>query len=158
MIADDVAGLRRRYLLMAASAAPVDMAFNSVFIVMTGAWSFAPRSLGASIVLLGLVNWLIARRLFAPIDRYLHEQASFADTQRRLTQLPLLTARSVAILSLVLTIFRLTATYLFTAPGLTGVPRPTIAQVITLCLVLPVFFFTYTYFVISDYLAGLCTF
>ena len=37
-------------------------------------------------------------------------------------------------------------------------PRPTIAQVITLCIVLPVFYFTYTYFVISDYLAGLCTF
>ena len=41
---------------------------------------------------------------------------------------------------------------------MTGVPRPTIAQVITLCIVLPVFYFTYTYFVISDYLAGLCTF
>lgn len=158
MIAEDVARLRRRYLLMVVSAAPVDIAFNSVFIVMTGAWSFAPRSMGASIVLLGLVNWLIARRLFAPIDRYLQGQASFADTQRRLTQLPLLTARCVAILSLVLTIFRLTATYLFTDPGLTGIPRPTIAQVITLCLVLPVFFFTYTYFVISDYLASLCTF
>src|SRR5262249_48640281 len=133
-------------------------AFASVFIIMTGAWSFAPRSLGAIILLLGLVNWFVARRLFAPIERYLRGEARFEDTQRRLTQLPILTARTVAILSLALTIFRLTATYFFTDPDLTGVPRPTIAQVITLCLVLPVFFFTYTYFVISDYLAGLCTF
>ena len=158
MSAENVTALRRRYLLMAVSAAPVDMAFALVFIVMTGAWSFAPRSLGASIVLMGLVNWLVARQLFAPIERYLRGEARFEDTQRRLTQLPILTARTVALLDLVLTIFRLTATYLFTDPDLTGVPQPTIAQVITLCLVLPVFFFTYTYFVISDYLAGLCTF
>jgi class 3 adenylate cyclase len=59
---------------------------------------------------------------------------------------------------LVLTVFRLTATYIFTDPGMTGVPQPTVAQVITLCIIFPVFFFTYTYFVISDYLAGLCTF
>ncbi len=157
MTADDVASLRRRYLLMAVSAAPVDMAFALVFIIMTGAWSFAPRSLGASIVLLGLIMWFVARRLFAPIERYLRGEVRFEDTQRRLTQLPILTARTVALLSLVLTIFRLTSTYLFTDPDLTGVPRPTIAQVVTLCLVLPVFFFTYTYFVISDYLAGLCT-
>jgi class 3 adenylate cyclase len=155
---DDIAGLRRRYLLMTVSALAVDVAFTLVFIVMTGAWSFVPRSLGASVVLLGFMNWFLASRRFAPIERYLRGEASFEDTQRRITQLPLLTARHVAILDLVLTVFRLTATYIFTDPSLTNVPQPTIAQVIILCLVLPVFFFTYTYFVISDYLAGLCAF
>ena len=125
---------------------------------MTGAWSFVPRSLGASVVLLGFVNWLLASRRFAPIERYLRGETSFEDTQRRITQLPFLTAQTVAILDLVLTAFRLTATYLFTDPSVTNVPQPTIAQVITLSLVLPVFFFTYAYFVTSDYLAGLCAF
>jgi class 3 adenylate cyclase len=154
----DISALRRRYLLMATSALPVDIAFTLVFIVMTGAWSFAPRSLGAAIILLGGVNYLLARRLFAPIERYLKGEAKFEDIQRRLTQLPILTAQRVGVLMLVLTVFRLTATYVFTDPGMTGVPQPTIAQVISLCIIFPVFFFTYTYFVISDYLAGLCTF
>ena len=154
----DISMLRRRYLLMATSALPVDIAFTLVFIVMTGAWSFAPRSLGAAIILLGGVNYLLARRLFAPIERYLKGEAKFEDIQRRLTQLPILTAQRVGVLMLVLTVFRLTATYVFTDPGMTGVPQPTIAQVISLCIIFPVFFFTYTYFVISDYLAGLCTF
>ncbi len=154
----EIAALRRRYLLMATSALPLDIAFTLVFIVMTGAWSFAPRSLGAAVVLLGGVNYLLARRLFAPIERYLKGEVKFDDIQRRLTQLPILTAQRVGVLMLVLTVFRLTATYVFTDPGMTGVPQPTIAQVISLCIIFPVFFFTYTYFVISDYLAGLCTF
>jgi class 3 adenylate cyclase len=154
----DIGALRRRYLLMATSALPVDIAFTLVFIVMTGAWSFAPRSLGAAVILLGGVNYLLARRLFAPIERYIQGEAKFEDIQRRLTQLPILTAQRVGVLMLVLTVFRLTATYVFTDPGMTGVPQPTIAQVVSLCIIFPVFFFTYTYFVISDYLAGLCTF
>lgn len=153
----EIATLRRRYLLMATSALPLDIAFTLVFIVMTGAWSFAPRSLGASVVLLGIVNYLLASRLFAPIDRYLKGEATFGDIQRRLTQLPILTAQRVGALMLLLTIFRLTATYILTDPAMSGVPQPTLAQVITLCIIFPVFFFTYTYFVISDYLAGLCT-
>jgi class 3 adenylate cyclase len=154
----EIAALRRRYLLMATSALPLDIAFTLVFIVMTGAWSFAPRSLGGSVVLLGIVNYILASRLFAPIDHYLKGEAKFDDIQRRLTQLPILTAQRVGVLMLLLTIFRLTATYILTDPGMSGVPRPTISQVITLCIIFPVFFFTYTYFVISDYLVGLCTF
>jgi class 3 adenylate cyclase len=154
----EVAALRRRYLLMATSAMLVDIAFTLVFLVMTGAWSFAPRSLGASVVLLGGVNYFLSGRRFEPINRFLKGEASFEDTQRRITQLPILTAQHVAILVLVLTIFRLSYTYFLTDPSVTKVPQPTIEQVITLCIIFTVFYFTYTYFVISDYLAGLCAF
>jgi class 3 adenylate cyclase len=154
----EIAAIRRRYLLMVTSVAAIDVAFALVFIVMNSAWSFAPRSLGAGLALLLGVNYVVSSRLFAPIERYLKGQASFEDTQRRITQLPLLTARFVAILDLLLTLFRLGSTYFFTDPALTGVPQPTIAQVITLSIVLPIFFFTYTYFVVTDYLAGLCAF
>ena len=156
--AAEIAAIRRRYLLTAVSALALDVAFTLVFIVMTGAWSFAPRSLGVSLVLLGGVNYLLASWLFRPIERFLKGEVPFEDVQRRITQLPLLSARSVGILMLALTLFRLTYTYLFTDPGMTGVPRPTVAQVITLCIVLPVFYFTYAYFVVSDFLAELCDF
>ena len=154
----EIAAIRRRYLLMAVSAAGVDIAFNLIFIALNSAWSFAPRSVGAGLLLLGAVNLVLSMRLFAPIERFLKGGASFEDTQRRITQLPLLTAQHVAILELALTIFRLGSSYFLNDPAVTGVPQPTLAQVITLCIVLPVFYFTYTYFVISDYLSDLCAF
>jgi class 3 adenylate cyclase len=154
----EIAAIRRRYLLMAVSAAGVDIAFNLVFVALQGAWSFAPRSVGISVVLLLGVNYFIAIRQFAPIQRYLDGKATFEQAQRRLTQLPLRTAQVVGILELLVTLFRLGSTYFLTDPAMTGVPRPSLAQVITLSVVLPVFFFTYTYFVISDYLTRLCSF
>jgi class 3 adenylate cyclase len=153
-----IANLRRRYLLMAASPAGIDLVFTLVFLVLTDAWSFAPRSIGAGLFLLLGVNLFLSWRRYQPIQRFLEGRASFEDTQRRLTQLPILTAQHMALLVLALTLFRLTYTWVFTDPSVTGVPRPTIADVIALCIILPVFYFTYTYFVISDYLAGLCTF
>ncbi|CAN5920296.1 hypothetical protein BH11PSE3_BH11PSE3_41020 [soil metagenome] len=156
--AAEIAAIRRRYLLMAVSAAGVDIAFNLVFVAMAGAWSFATRSVGVSLVLLVGVNYLVASRLFAPIATYLEGKSRFENAERRLTQLPLRTGQAVAILEFLVTLFRLGSTYFLTDPALTGVPLPALEQVITLCIVLPVFFFTYTYFVISDYLTRLCFF
>jgi class 3 adenylate cyclase len=154
----EIAAMRRRYLLAVVSVLFVDIVFTMVFIVLSSAWSFVPRSLGTSVVLLGGVNYLVARRLFAPIDEFLQGRRSFDDIQRRLTQLPLLTARSVGLLVLLLVLFRLSATEIFSDPGMRNVPQPTPADFIALCIILPVFYFTFTYFVISDYLAKLCAF
>ncbi len=82
-----IAAIRRRYILMALSCAAVDFVFTMIFIVLTGAWSFAPRSLGGGLLLLVGVNYLLARWLFAPIQTFLEGRASFEDTQRRITQL-----------------------------------------------------------------------
>ncbi len=149
----EIAAIRRRYLWMATSVVAIDMAVTLIFLGLNGAWSIAPRSLGAGLVLLLAINYFLSHRLFQPIQRYLEGAVSFEDTQRRLTQLPLLTAQNVGILVLVLTVFRLATSYFWSDPAITGAPRPTIAQGITLCIVFPVFYFTYTYFVISDYLA-----
>ena len=92
---DKIAAIRRRYLLMATSVVVIDIAFALVFFVLYDAWSFAPRSLGGGLVLLLGVNYVVSSRLFAPIERYLKGAMSFEDTQRRITQLPLLTAQSV---------------------------------------------------------------
>jgi class 3 adenylate cyclase len=151
----EIALIRRRYLWMATSNVAIDMAFTLIFIGLMGAWSVAPRSLGAGILLLLVVNYFLSHWLFRPIQRFLEGAASFEDAQRRITQLPLLTAQNVAILVLTLTVFRLATSYFLSADD---VPRPTIAQIITLCIVFPFFYFTYTYFVISDYLAKLCAF
>ena len=154
----EIASIRRRYLWMATSVVAIDMGVTLVFIGLTGAWSVAPRSLGAGLLLLLATNYYLSHRLFRPIRHYLEGAVDFENMQRRLTQLPLLTARNVGVLALILTVFRLSTSYFLSDPALTGVPRPTIAQAITLCIVFPVFYFTYTYFVISDYLAKLCAF
>ena len=144
---------------MAVSAAGVDIAFNLIFVALNGAWSFAPRSVGISVILLVGVNYLVASRLFAPIELYLKAKGTFEQAQRRITQLPLLTARARGHPRAAVTPDagwdRPISSPIRTS---TGVPRPALAQVITLSVVLPVFYFTYTYFVISDYLATLCTF
>jgi class 3 adenylate cyclase len=155
--ARNIAAIRRRYLLMATSCAWLDVVFTLVFIVMTGAWGFAPLSFGVGLALLLGVNWFLSTLRFRPIERYLRGETSFEETQRRLTQLPLLTAQHVFLLVLVLTVFRLGMSFLLD-PAESDVPQPTIADFIALCIILPVFYFTYTYFAVSDYLAALCDF
>jgi class 3 adenylate cyclase len=152
--ASEIASIRRGYLAVATSSAAIDFAAGLIFVGLTGAWSFAPVSLGLGLLLQGGVVFLVARRLFAPIQRFLDGDAGFEETQRRITQLPLLTARAVGAMSLLLTLFRLTSSYL---PAF-ALPRPTLADFLALCVILPVFYFTYSYFAVSDYLARICAF
>jgi class 3 adenylate cyclase len=154
---DGIAAIRRRYLLMAISCAAIDLVFTLIFIVVVKGWSFALPSLGAGLLMLGGVNYFLASRLFSPILSYLEGHVTFEETQRRITQLPLLTARNVLILMAIVTIFRLGSNYLVNDPA-GDIPVPSLSDVLTLCVILPVFHFTYTYFVISDYLGNLCDF
>jgi Adenylate cyclase, family 3 (some proteins contain HAMP domain) len=156
--ADGIAAVRRRYLLMAISCAAIDFFFTLLFLFLTDGWSFAVRSLGVGLLLLGGVNYFLASRLFAPILSFLEGRTSFEDTQRRITQLPLLTAQNVLILMAILTVFRLGSSYFLNDPAASHMPVPSLSDVLTLCIILPVFHFTYTYFVISDYLGRLCGF
>jgi len=155
--AAETAALRRRYLWRAVSVAFLSLAINVIFLAATGAWTNLWRSAGSGLVLLLGANWLIARRLFEPIRRYLDGEVAFEDIQRRLTQLPLLTARYVGLLAIVVVAFQSSTPWWIPSVRLVLEP-PTIADFITLCIVLPIFFFTYTYFVVSDYLAKLCEF
>ena len=153
----EIASIRRRYLWMAVSVAGIDLFSTMVFLILTGAWAYAPISLGAGFATLVVTNLLLAAWLFEPIRRFLEGRGTFDEAQRRITQLPLLTARNVAALSLILVAFRLSADRFLPDLKL-GIPEITPADLITLCVVLPVFLFTYTYFAISDYLAKLCAF
>jgi class 3 adenylate cyclase len=155
--AGEVAALRRRYLWMATSVAFLSLTINVIFAATTDSWSSLWRPAGSAILLLGGANWLIARRLFEPIRRFLVGEIAFTDVQRRLTQLPLLSARYVGLLGLVVVAFQTSTPWWIDSPKLALQP-PTIADFITICFVLSVFYFTYTYFVVSDYLASLCNF
>jgi class 3 adenylate cyclase len=152
--AAEIAGLRRRYLWMATSVFFLDLTIIVVFMVMSGAWGNAWRTLGAGLVLLLALNWMISRRLFRPIQDYLEGRVPFDSIQRRLTQLPLLSATRVGIIALVVWSFRLSIPWWTDTSTL----PPTIADYIVTDLVLVIFYFTYTYFVVSDYLAKLCSF
>jgi class 3 adenylate cyclase len=154
--ATEIVTLRRRYLWMATSIFFLDLAITLIFSATTGSWNNFWRSAGAGVLLLGGVNWLIARRLFEPVRRFLAGELPFDDIQRRLTQLPLLTARYVGLIALVVVAFRNSTPWWVESHVMHDL-RPTIADFVTLLVILPVFYFTYTYFVVSDYLAGLCT-
>ena len=155
--AAEVAALRRRYLWMATSIFFLDLAITLIFSATTGSWNNFWRSEGSGIALLGIANWLIARRLFEPITRYLLGEVPFGDVQRRLTQLPLLTARYVGLLAIVVIGFRNSTPWWVESHVMFNL-RPTILDFITLLIILPAFYFTFTYFAVSDYLARLCGF
>jgi class 3 adenylate cyclase len=152
-----IAAIRRRYLWMATSIFFLDFAITVIFAAIFSSWLNIWRSGGIGLVLMLGVNWLIARWLFEPIRHFLEGRASFESAERRLTQLPLLTARSVAILAFLVSAFRLSTPF-WVDPAIVELPIPTIADFVTTCIVLTVFYFTYTYFVVSDYLMGLCGF
>jgi class 3 adenylate cyclase len=153
----EIAAIRRRYLWMATSIFFLDLGIALIFRLVNGGWNDLWISEGPGAALLLGVNWLLARRLFEPINRFLKGTAAFEDTERRLTQLPLLTARWVAVFAFVLYAFRNSLSW-WLPSSIPGPQGQTIADYITICIVLPIFYFTYTYFVVSDYLARLCTF
>jgi class 3 adenylate cyclase len=153
----EIAAIRRRYLLMATSIFLLDLAITVIFTAVAGSWFNLWRTGGIGVVLLLGVNGLLARWLFEPIRHFLEGHASFESCERRLTQLPLLTARGVAALAFLVSAFRLSTPFWIDSPILL-LAKPTIADFATTCIVLTVFYFTYTYFVVSDYLMGLCDF
>src|SRR6185312_2580204 len=110
-------------------------------------------------ILLLIVNWTVARWLFRPIAAYLAGRLPFDAIQRRLTQLPLLTARVVGILAFLVWAFRLSLPWWLYADNSQEVllRSPTVAHFCVALAVLVVFYFTFTYFVVSDYLTTLCT-
>jgi len=153
----EITAIRRRYLWMATSIFFLDLTITLIFSAAFSTWPGLWRTAGIGVVLMLGANWLIARRLFEPIRLFLEGRASFESAERRLTQLPLLTARYVAILAFVTSAFRLSTAY-WVDPAVVELPKPTIADFVTTCVILTVFFFTYTYFVVSDYLTELCGF
>jgi class 3 adenylate cyclase len=152
--AAEIAGLRRRYLLMATSIFALDLAITLIFSILSGAWANAWRTISAGVILLLAFNWTISGWLFAPIQDYLQGKASFDSIQRRLTQLPILSAARVGIMAFIVWSFRLSTPWWVE----TTQPPLSIVDYIVTDLVLMVFYFTFTYFVISDYLATLCSF
>jgi class 3 adenylate cyclase len=157
--AADATRMRRRYIQMATSVFVLDLAILTGFNLLSGSWANAWRTIGIGVIFLLVFNWTVARWLFRPIDDYLNGRLPFAAIQRRLTQLPLLTARSVGLLTLVIWAFRLSLPWWVAPP----VPSPlllgpTVADYCVTVVVLAIFYFTFTYFVVSDYLATLCGF
>ena len=97
----EIAAIRRRYLLMATSIFVLDLAITLIFIGRRrrlGQSAGAPVGIGV-VLLLG-VNWLLAA-LAVRADPALprRQRVLRGASQRRLTQLPLLTARGVGILA-----------------------------------------------------------
>jgi len=158
--AAEARALQRRYVLMATSIFALDLAITVGFMVLSGSWTQAWLTVGMGVICLLVVNWLVSRWLFGPIAAFLEGRASFASIQRRLTQLPLLSARTVGSLGFVVWAFRLSLAWWLPSFVSGGVLllAPSVLDFCVGLAVLSIFYFTFTYFVVSDYLATLCTF
>lgn len=153
----DAAALRRRYFRFMAVPTAVDLLLIGTFYVIVGGWVVAPVNVALTIAFLGAANLAIGTRLFEPIRRHLAGDLDFEAVQRRLTQLPLLSATVTGAISIVLTLIRFSLPDGY--PPAKGVfPEPTLVDFLTLNAVFPVFYFTLVYFLVSDYLSHLCEF
>lgn len=150
---DSAASIGRRYFYLIASVFLVDMVIATIFMAASDAWHLAPRIVLSSLIVLVGANLLLARWQFAPIARFLRTGEDFAGIERRMTQLPLQSARNVAVLTFLLLGFRIGSQALFGDGEQVG--TPTIFDAIATVLVEVAFFFVLVYFIISDYLAGL---
>ena len=150
-----IAAMRRRYLVMATSVFWLDLAIVVIFNAASDAAHNIWRSAISSVLMLAII-YLYSSWLFQPVRLFLEGKASFESAQRRLTQLPLLTARLLLPLGLAAVAFRYAIPYW--EPAAMGRLRATLPDAIATAIVLAVFYFTYTYFVVSDYLAKLCDF
>ena len=156
----EIAAIRRRYLFMATSIFFLDLGILLIFRMVNGDWLEFWLPEGPGILLFLGANWLVARRLFEPIRRFLAGEIAFEAAERRITQLPLRTAQWVAGFAFVAFAFRNSIPWWLPTPaglGL-GLREQTIGDFLTTCVVLSILYFTYTYFVVSDYLASLCSF
>jgi len=150
---DSAASIGRRYFYLIASVFLVDMVIATIFMAASDAWHLAPRIVLSSLIVLVGANLLLARWQFAPIARFLRTGEDFPSIERRMTQLPLQSARNVAILTFLLLGFRIGSHALFGDGEEIG--TPTILDAVATVLLEVVFFFVLTYFIVSDYLAGL---
>lgn len=153
----EVAAISRRYFWMATSVFFLDLAIVTIYAVIADKWRNFPIVVGFGAVMLIGVNFIAISRLFQPVRRYLDGEIAFDDVQRRLTQLPLLTAQRVFLLTFITWAVRLSSPW-WAGASAANIPVPAIADFIATCIVLVVLYFTFTYFVVSDYLAQLCTF
>ncbi len=153
----EIAAISRRYFWMATSVFFLDLSIVTIYAVIANTWRNYPIVVGFGALVLVGVNFLAISRLFQPVRRYLDGEIPFEEVQRRLTQLPLLTAQRVFALTFFTWAARLSSPW-WAGPSASNIPVPAIADFIATCAVLMVLYFTFTYFVVSDYLSQLCTF
>ena len=150
---DTATALERRYYILMASVFLVDMVIAGIFMAFMDSWELFWRILLSSFLMLGIANLLIAWRQFAPIARFLETGENFAAIERRMTQLPLQSARNVLLLTLPTLAFRIGSPFI--VPASEAPELPSVLDAVSTVAVISVFFFTLIYFVISDYLSGL---
>lgn len=148
----------RRYYMAMSVMFVIDTLISAVFCWMHDAFRlFAVNLIIDVVVMLGL-NLLGARRIFAPVRRFIASGENFAGIERTLTQLPLRSAYWVAILFLVIMSERMVFPRLMGGATALEIPISTWADTGTTIVVQTLLGFVLTYFIVSAYLERLCSF
>ncbi len=91
--------LKLRYYLAMASVALVDLAMNSVYFVLANKPAQLYIVLPENLLLLGLINVIVAARIYAPVDRYVRNGSNPDAARESLAHLPLRSAAWIALLT-----------------------------------------------------------
>ena len=146
----------RRYYLSMASIMLVDAAITAAYAVLSGRTEVLPGALAANLAILGGLNLLGARWLFAPVAAYLAGRGSLAACRRRLVRLPWLSTLWVAVVALLygVIVFSQGA---FTPPGLDRAVGPGIlaAMFVWFLFVYCAYMCFVVFFAVTDLTAGI---
>jgi len=147
----------RAYYLAMAIPCELDIVISAIYCWVHGLWDLFLSNLIMDLVVLLGGAMIMAHRLIRPIADYLFRDGQFTDIQRRLTQLPLLSAQGYVLLYAPLMLFRV----LLPKIGVQLdplIPVATWADIIATLIIQVMFIFVFTYFMISGYLERLCSF
>ncbi len=155
--AAEIANLRRRYLYMATSIFFLDLAITVIFMVLSDAWGNAPAYGGRGRDPVAGLQLDDLQPIVRADRGYLENRRCLSSIQRRLTQLPVLSAARIhGIMAFVVWSFRLPPFHGGLKASGSRPPSPTSPR--RFDLVLTIFYFTYTCCVIRAYHPTLCAF
>lgn len=144
-----------RYYLAMCAPFGIDTVVSAIFTGIHGLPGLFVRNLVIDGVVLLVGMHLIARGLFRPIHRFLAGEVAFPTIERRLTQLPLLSAVAAVAIYTPIILFRTVIPLIFDFED-AGLPAPTWVDALATLVVQTAFMFVVMYFLVSGYLEQLC--
>ena len=135
-----------------ASVSLVDITMNSVYFMLSGQLSQMVIVIPESLAVLGVINGIVAARIYSPIERFVQTGQHASLAQRVLTRLPFRSAVWVAFLTILYCFFLfLTGVFIPDTSNLDAVPQwKLVLAFVWFSMIYAVYYSFFTFFVVEN--------